>query len=487
VTRGTALVARHTLAYGVGSIVGGITRATLLPIIARKLSAEEYGVLALLLATTNLLHLIFELGLVTALIRFHHDTEDSSERIALRSAVFAAMLILDLLLAVPLLLGRDVVSLLLFGSSAHGTLVAIAIATAFFAAQFQLLLGTLRSEDRSKDFAILMTIRGIVSLVTTILLVFVGQLAIAGFLLGNLAGPVAVSIVAIPRLLLRSKVHFQGAKPRARRVLAFGLPLVPSSLGLWALTHLDAWLLRVFADLRAVGIYGYGSELCLPIALAFLSFYLAWPSFAFARGRKMGGAEELARVFRHAFVGLVAMGLAVSVLRHEIVGWIATETYAGTTQVLPLLVLATLLYAASQVFGTGLQIRGDTRRLPLYVALATALNALLNVFLIPPLRERGAGVATIITNFALCVFVLRESNRQFAIPFEIGKLVRIVGTAWVILVAADFCGALPLASAFALRILLLGLFPFALVLSGGVSGSELRKLPALLGALGKSS
>ena len=63
-TRPTAAVARHALLYGTGSVVGGVTRAVLLPVIARTLSTGEYGVLSLLLAATNFLHLIFELGLV---------------------------------------------------------------------------------------------------------------------------------------------------------------------------------------------------------------------------------------------------------------------------------------------------------------------------------------------------------------------------------------------------------------------------------------
>jgi hypothetical protein len=65
--------------------------------------------------------------------------------------------------------------------------------------------------------------------------------------------------------------------------------------------------------------------------------------------------------------------------------------------------------------------------------------------------------------------------------------VRIVAAAGMIVLLADACGTLSFASGLLLRLLLLCLFPFALVLSGGVSAAELRKLPALLRALGKRS
>jgi O-antigen/teichoic acid export membrane protein len=477
VTRPTAVIARHTVAYASGSIVGGVTRAVLLPVIARKLSTEEYGVFSLLFAATNLLHLVFELGLVTALIRFHHEEKDAAGRERLRQAVFLAMPVLDLALAAPLLLARDGVSRVLFGTPAHGVLVSIAIGTAFFGAQFQLFLGHLRARDRSRDFALLMALKGAISLSVTLVLVFVHELGIPGFLLGNLAGPAAVALIAIPRLLSRAPRGAAGVRAVVAPLLRFGVPLVPSAIGLWALTHLDAYLLRVLADLRSVGVYSFGSEICLPIALLLTSFQLAWPSFAFARARADGGAAELASVFRHLFVALVGGALAVCVLRREVIAIVGTETFADSAAVIPLLALATCLYGASAVFGTGLQVAGDTRRLPALVLAAAGANAGLNFVLIPLYRETGAALATAITNLVLSALVLRESNRQFPIPFELGKLARILAAAAVVLLAAEAFGELPAWKGIPLRLATLLLYPLALVPARAISAGELRAVP----------
>ena len=90
-SRPTTTLARHTLIYAAGSAIGGVSRLVLVPVIARKLAPEEYGVFALLLAVTNFLHLVFELGLVTALIRSHNEDEDPAARIRLRTLVFLGM------------------------------------------------------------------------------------------------------------------------------------------------------------------------------------------------------------------------------------------------------------------------------------------------------------------------------------------------------------------------------------------------------------
>ncbi len=479
-SRPTASVARHAIAYATGSVVGGISRAILLPIIARRLSIEEYGVFSLLLAAVNLLHLVFEMGLVTALIRFHHERDDAEERRRLRTAAFLFMPAFDVLLAAPFLLARDHVSQLLFGNAGQGALLALAVGIAFFAAQFQLFLGHLRAEDRSRQFAILMAAKGAVSLTLTLWLVIGRDLGIPGFLIGNLAGPAVVALVMIPRHLAIVGLRLGGAQARLGRMLRFGVPLVPSALGLWLLTHLDVWLLRILAGLDAVGIYSFASEICLPIALLLTSLHLAWPSFAFARARRPGGPEELAKVFRHLFVGLVGGALAVALLRREIVGLIGTAAWADSQVVIPLLALATCLYAASQIFGTGLQVAGDTRRLPLLVFSAGVVNAGLNLLLIPVWRESGAAVATVVTNVVLCALILRESNRQFPIPFEVGRLGAILVGATVVLAIGDAFGELPLAVGIPVRFSLVLVYPLVLIPLRALDRRELRSLPRVV-------
>lgn len=476
-SRPTATIARHAAAYAAGSVVGGITRAVLLPVVARTLAPGEYGVLTLLLTVTNLLHLLFELGVVTALIKFHAESDDAAFRRRLRSVTFVFLPALDLLIAAPLLLARDGISGVLFGSSALGELVGIAVLTAFAAAQFQLFLAHLRADDRSRDFVILMAIKGAISLGATLALVFGAGMGVKGFLLGSLAGPACVAAVFVPRLLIRGGVELAGARPMLARMLSFGVPLVPAAIGLWVLGNVDAWLLRVLADLSSVGVYGYGSEICLPIALLLTSIQLAWPSFAFGRARREGGAEEVARVFRHLFVVLVGGALAVAVLRGEILAVLATSTYGPSARVIPPLALATCLYGLGQAFGTGLQVAGDTRRLPLLVLLAAVTNAGLNALAIPRWQEVGAAWATVATNVLLAALMLRESNRQFRIPFETGRLARIVVTGVVIAAGAELARGLPPVAATGVRLLLVAAFPPLLVPAGALAPAELRALP----------
>ena len=480
VTRPTTAIARHTLAYATGSIVGGITRAVLLPIVARRLAPEEFGVYSLLLAATNLLHLFFEPGLVQGMIKFHHESTDPKERRRIRSVLFVGMPLLDLALAVPVLLGRGLLSRVLFGTPEHGHLIAIAALIAFFAAQFQLYLGHLRADDRSRQFALLMAIRGAISLTATFLLVVAWGGGLIEFLLGNLMGPATVALIAIPRHLWREGIDLSGARERMKQLLHFGFPLLPAALGLWTLTYIDAYLLRILSGLDSVGIYNFGSEICIPVALMMGAITLAWPSFAFARARDPDGPAVIARVFRHLFIALIAGALAIALLRREILAVVGSPTFHDSLRLVPLLALSTCLYGAATVFGIGLQITGATKKLPGLVLSAIALNALLNFILIPRLDEMGAAVATVTTNLLLAAAVLRVSQREYRVPYEVGKLVATIAAAAAVLATGELIGDAGLLRGAAARLAILAIFPAALAGLRAVSVSELRAVPRVV-------
>lgn len=478
-TRPTAEIARHTLAYGLGFVVGGLARLVLMPIIARTLTAEEYGVYALLLAFITFLQIAFELGLVETLIRFHHDRPTAEERRRLRSLVFVVMPAADLLLALPLWLAREPISLLLLGTPEHGNLVGIAVVTAFFGTQLALYLGHLRAEDRSRQFVLVMALRGLAALVTTVVLVFGFDLGIEGFLLGQLAAPVVVLLVTLPQLLAGLGLDLDDAGRRLRPLVGYGLPLLPSALGMWALSYLDAFLLGALADMNDVGVYRFAAEVSLPLSLLLTAFLFAWPSFAFARAKAAGGAESLAHVFRHAFIVLVWASLALAALRHEALVVLGASAFMGSAAIIPLWVLSICLYAITQAFATGLRVAGDTRRLPLFVLAAIACNAILAFLLIPAAGALGCAVAKALALVFLAGLILRESNRQFRIPFDLGKLALVLAAAAAVLLVTDAYGAMPLVESVLARGATVLLFPLLLAVLRVVSVAELRALPAL--------
>ena len=73
-------LARHAGVYGIGTIVGGLSRAALVPIIARYVPAEEYGKASVVLIFITLFTIVSELGLSSSLIKFVNEAPDRDRR-----------------------------------------------------------------------------------------------------------------------------------------------------------------------------------------------------------------------------------------------------------------------------------------------------------------------------------------------------------------------------------------------------------------------
>jgi O-antigen/teichoic acid export membrane protein len=182
-------------------------------------------------------------------------------------------------------------------------------------------------------------------------------------------------------------------------------------------------------------------------------------------------------VFRHLFIALIGGSLAIALLRREILAVVGSPTFHDSLPLVPLLALSTCLYGAATVFGIGLQITGATRKLPGLVIAAIIVNALLNFILVPRMDEMGAAVATVITNLLLAGAVLRVSQREYPIPYEVGKLCATIAAAGAVLATGELVGNVGLFPGIALRLGILAIFPAALAGLHAVSVSELRALP----------
>ena len=76
-----------------------------------------------------------------------------------------------------------------------------------------------------------------------------------GMIVGNGVG------VAYGLLLVHSDIGRRFSRPELRKMLAYGLPLVPMALAIWALALIDRLLLGWLSDLSEVGQYAVANRI----------------------------------------------------------------------------------------------------------------------------------------------------------------------------------------------------------------------------------
>jgi O-antigen/teichoic acid export membrane protein len=432
-------LAKHTGVYGVGTLVGGIARAALVPIIARYLPAEEYGKASVVLVMVALLSIASELGLSSSLIKFVNEAKSDEERKSIVATILAGSLAVAVPLALVCGLLSGHLSRLLLGTPQYGSLVVVGVLGGFGNALLQIGLAFERAFARSVRYSLYTLAKGALSLALSILLVVWLDRGAQGLIIGAALPPLAIGCVIYARLFGRFGVRFSRSSFRA--VFEFGGPLVPMNLSMWVLTYSDIYLLRRLVAapdaLSEVGLYQYAQEICLVLVLPITALNLAWPQFLFSNHSRPKGRDLFARAHSYFSFFLIAIGFLLSLFAREVIGVVGSAGYAGSAQVVPLLAGSLVFYGLAVVYSSGLYVSARTRILALIVGVCAVLNVVLNVLLIPDMGRQGAALATLVTNLVMMAVVLASAQASFRIPFRVGRTLAAVLLGGMVLVGLE--------------------------------------------------
>ncbi len=107
-------------------------------------------------------------------------------------------------------------------------------------------------------------------------------------------------------LVSRTYLHGHYDLDALRRMLRFGLPLIPGLVALWATAYADRLLLADIEDLDAVGLYAIAARFAAPIMLLLTAFVTAYHPFLLRCGSTDAAGE---RDLRGRMATLVAVAL----------------------------------------------------------------------------------------------------------------------------------------------------------------------------------
>jgi len=424
--------------YGLGGVANQALAIILVPIYARQLGSEGYGTVALLTTTLSTATLIATLAMPQAFFRAYlREAVDDRQRLAvlrttlgLRLVASLAALALMLILALPL---ADVI----LGDSASWSLMALIGVVVLFDTLNLVPLSFLRAERRPRPYAILSFSRAVLGSLLIVALVVWAGLGPLGVVLGSALSAVAAAVAGMILLARDGRLGMSLDRALARRMLAFGLPLVPAALAGWALNLSDRYFVNAFDGRAAVGIYSAGYTVGLAInALAIAPFSLAWGAAYWEISRRGDAPAVISRVLTGfaALASFAALGL--SALATDAFRILLTPEFEPGRFVTPFSAFAFVGYGMFTILTTGINLAGQTRRLPLIMGAAAIANVGLNLALIPAIGYLGAAISTVLCYGLLAVIGGLASHRVYPVPWELGRVSVVVGLAMGLAAAA---------------------------------------------------
>jgi O-antigen/teichoic acid export membrane protein len=412
-------VFRHGATYALGGILSQGIAFLLFPFFAHVFVPREYGMIDLVGLTMTLVNLTIALEISQGLGRYFAEATEFEERRSYASTAFTfTALIYTVALVVAFIAIRPLTTLVL-GSDVDTAIMRVAVVAMWCSGMLYLTQDLLRWQLRPKAFAAVSVVTAAMTACTSVILVLGFDTGVIGAIVGQAVGFGTGGALAYWLSSDLFRLRFDRAK--FRRMVAYSIPLVPASVGVFLNGFADRIAIRSQLTLSDVGVYGVAYRLSLVVSLTLLGFQGALMPLTLSRHQHPQTRQDLARIFRLFCAIALAVFLFVSLFADELLRLLTRPAYYGAADVVPLLVAGSF-FGGMYIFAPGLSIAKRTRPYAVVTPTAGLANVALAFSLVGPLGIRGPALAFLITCAGSFASLMLLSQRLFHVPHAWGPL-----------------------------------------------------------------
>jgi len=413
--------------YGTGDIVLRAASFITLPIYTRIFTPEDYGIWSFVITVIGLLNAILILGGDSAYARFFFEAKTLHERQLVTSTWLGFLALWSGGVVILCLPFKGFFSLWSFRTDQHGVLFILALAAAPISLINAMCGQVLRNQFRAWLFTAL-------NILTTVLIIGCSLYAAVILdlgLVGVLGGALFAAAIMLPVRLWTARAMLRPAFSAQvlRNLLAFGVPLVPTSLAYWIFASSDRIVLGKLSTLDQLGLYAVANGATSVLGIVNSAFGQAWSPHAI---RVYEEQSEVApaffgQVMTYILVGFGLLCVGITTFAHELLMVLSTAAFYPAALAIGPLALGFIAYASTQVTAAGISLTKKTKFFAIYSWMAALLNLWLNVLFVPRWGMMAASWTTAISYTFLTIAYLVTSQRLWPVAYEKRRMVAAVG------------------------------------------------------------
>ncbi len=474
---------KQSAIYGIGHIMSRSIGLLLLPLHTNYLIPDEYAVYVYGFAFIPFISIFYSAGINTAQIRYFVSSTNEEEKTDIFNSSFWTTLLISLVLSGFMILFSAQLSQLVFGSKKYGFLLYLSCGILLFDALNLLLFNVLRAEEKVERFVFFSLLNVTINIVLNYLLIVRYHQGIKGIFVAN----IVASIITFAGLSVFLKKYFalKISKKVSAHLITFGLPLIPSLLGMVLLTVSDRFILRELMGDEAAGLYGAGYKLGMFMSLIVTAFRYAWHPYHLSTVKENENAPDIfAKVLTYftflcGFVFLVISLYIDEIVRIRIFDvTLFGEKYWPATKIVPTIMASYIFYGIYIIFQVGVYQQNKTKYLAFTTGLSAILNIAVNILLIPLLGLMGAALATLLGYIFMAVSLYFYTKNLYPIKYEWLRISQLFVVTFLLYIAGVHSFASKPAS---FNVLLILAYFIVLYFIGFFKRNELTKLKSIVG------
>jgi O-antigen/teichoic acid export membrane protein len=459
-------------AYGLANLFARAAGMLLLPVYTRYMSPTDYGVMDLLDLGLMILALFFGMRLGEAMLYEYSNAASDEQRQSIVSSNFLTALALGaVILPIGSLLAAPASRLLLGSNQYHGY-VRLALLNMCVIFPSNIALTYLRGLNKSRAAATLDSLRCVLMIGLTVLLMVRFHMTVAAYLWATVVGTTFEALYVYWPVLRRTGLRFDVAL--VWREIKYSFPLVWSGIGLVIVNFGDRAFLRHVVGLSEIGIYALAYKFGLIVNIVQSPFELYWRAQAFAILKRGNAAKLYAETCTYLILVLMTVTTGLIVFLKPIVRFLVGPGFNGFEQYVPWIAVAYLIKAVADYFRTVMRTENQTRHEGTIAVISTGICVAAYAVLIPAFHVWGAVVATDIAFASMLVssYYLAQKVKQH--DFEWPRIAKIVAAGAIPSVISQLLPALPLWMALSTAVALMAVYLGILIGLRFFSDDEIR-------------
>lgn len=318
-------------------------------------------------------------------------------------------------MAVYLIFYREI-SVLLFGSTEKYIIQILSISLPFAVLmRYNELL--IRMKERAKLYSFIQIMIKLVNLALVVIILLFFNRNFKGVIQAQFYSTVIMAVITTFINIKEWKYRFSLNKALMKKIISFGLPLIPTSIMMWLLNSMDKIALRKWAGFETIGLYSAAFKIVSVISIIQVSFSTFWAPTSFRWYEEKVSYKKFEKVSNKLDSVLSLVFAFVVLFRNQIIMILSPE-YKNAVVIVPFLLFYPVMYTLSESTTMGINFSRKTYYNILVTAVAGGANIIGNIMLVPKYGALGASVSTglsYIIFFWMRTLISRSLWEKFAV------------------------------------------------------------------------
>jgi O-antigen/teichoic acid export membrane protein len=412
--------------YGAGDAIANLVNFLLLPVYVkfRILTPADYGALGLILSAEAFSKIAFRWGLDGAFMRFYYERDEGLPRQRMASTIVWFMAAANVLLVTAALVAAPWIAALMRLDGAYLTPLRLMFVNMALIGFTFIPMHAMRMRKEAATYSAFTFARAVGQIVLRIVLVIGLGFGVMGVYLTDVV--LTLVLLGFMAKWFRALVIPAFSMDELRQSLRFALPRLPAGIASQALDSAPRLLLGQSFSQNQVGVYQNGSTLGTGVSFFRTAFETAWAPFYYETSKRPDARVIFGKMVTYGVAILALLVAGTAAVAREAVLLVLNGEYLAAIPVVPMIGVAMGLQGVYLLTSIGLNL---TKRTEFY-SVATITAALVEigagVWLIPRLGVVGAA-GTVLLAYAVQALVAgSHAQRLYPIPYEIGRIARVV-------------------------------------------------------------